>query len=165
MPDPTPGQLVVFSLGDEEYALPISCVHEIIRYAAPRSVASSDPSVRGVISLRGKIIPVFDLASRLGLEREPAEQAKIVIVETFAEDGSSLAGVVVDDVTEVLTMTGAELDADGGRAVSGSAIEAIAHIGDRLVALLDATQIVAVRTEAADAETPERLDAAAVAAA
>jgi hypothetical protein len=62
-------QLVVFSLGDEEYALPIADVHEIIRYTEPRSVASSVDWVRGVISLRGKIVPVYDLASRLGCER------------------------------------------------------------------------------------------------
>jgi len=58
-------QLVVFSLGNEEYALPIADVHEIIRYTEPRSVASSVDWVRGVISLRGKIVPVYDLASRL----------------------------------------------------------------------------------------------------
>ena len=60
-------QLVVFSLGDEEYALPITQVHEIIRFTEPRSVASEVPWIRGVIGLRGKIIPIFDLAARMGL--------------------------------------------------------------------------------------------------
>ena len=59
----TTRQLVVFSLGEEEYALPITQVHEIIRYTEPRSVASDVDWVRGVISLRGKIVPVYDLAS------------------------------------------------------------------------------------------------------
>ena len=63
-------QLVVFSLGDEEYALPITDVQEIIRYAEPRAVASESPWIKGVISLRGKIIPVCDLATRLGLPAE-----------------------------------------------------------------------------------------------
>src|SRR3981081_3280250 len=99
-------QLVVFSLGEEEYALPITEVHEIIRYTEPRSVASSDPSVRGVISLRGKIIPVYDLAPRRGLDHPASGEAKIVIVET-AED---VAGVVVDDVEEVITVSGDQLD-------------------------------------------------------
>ena len=93
-------QIVVFSLGEEEYALPITQVHEIIRFTEPRSVASSDPSVRGVISLRGKILPVYDLATRLGVEHADVSEAKIVIVET-AED---MAGVVVDDVEEVITI-------------------------------------------------------------
>jgi purine-binding chemotaxis protein CheW len=60
----TSQQLVVFSLGAEEYALPIAAVHEIIRFAEPRSVASEVPWIRGVIGLRGKIIPVYDLAAR-----------------------------------------------------------------------------------------------------
>ena len=87
--EPLQRQLVVFSLGEEEYALPITQVHEIIRYTEPRSVASTDPSVRGVISLRGKILPVYDLATRLGVEHAESSEAKIVIVET-ADD---MAGV------------------------------------------------------------------------
>src|SRR5215212_5036853 len=94
-------QLVVFSLGHEEYALPITQVHEIIRYTEPRSVASDSPWIRGVISLRGKIVPVYDLAVRLGLggSEIEAHDAKIVIVETETE----MAGVIVDEVEEVMT--------------------------------------------------------------
>jgi purine-binding chemotaxis protein CheW len=143
-------QLVVFSLGEEEYALPISYVHEIIRYAAPRTVASSDPSVCGVISLRGKIIPVFDLATRLGLEKDRAEQAKIVIVETVADGESALAGVVVDDVEEVITVDEEQIDSDGGRTVTGAAIDGIAKIDDRLVVLLSPEQIVATASRIAE---------------
>jgi purine-binding chemotaxis protein CheW len=130
-------QLVVFSLGDEEYALPITQVHEIIRFAEPRSVASADPSVRGVISLRGKILPVYDLAARLGVAHPAPARARIVIVET----GDELAGVVVDDVEEVLTVQAADLEeapVAGGRCVDG-----IAKVGDRLIVLLDAEAVVA----------------------
>src|SRR4051812_25721581 len=82
----TTRQLVVFTLGSEEYALPIRQVHEIIRYTEPRSVAAEAGWVRGVISLRGKIVPVYDLAARLGVEAgEPAEGGKIVIVETATD--------------------------------------------------------------------------------
>jgi len=123
-------QLVVFSLGEEEYALPIADVHEIIRYTEPRSVASSDGWIRGVISLRGKIVPVYDLAVRLGEARDPARPPrKIVIVET----AERMAGVIVDDVTEVLT-----IDCDGVEPVPSAAesSDAIARIEDRLIVLL-----------------------------
>ena len=101
MSDITSQQLVVFSIGSEEYALPIGAVHEIIRFTEPRSVASDVPWIRGVIGLRGKIIPIYDLAARMGIAVADAEFGKIVIVET----GTGQAGVVVGDVEEVLTVT------------------------------------------------------------
>jgi purine-binding chemotaxis protein CheW len=139
MPDANnPRQLVVFTLGTEHYALGIQQVHEIIRYAEPRSVASRADWVRGVISLRGRIVPVYDLAARLGLRtEEPAEGGKIVIVETATD----MAGVVVDDVEEVLTVDEAQLDAVP--AAGSASIEAIAKIDDRLVILLDPEGIFA----------------------
>jgi purine-binding chemotaxis protein CheW len=145
-------QLVVFSLGEEEYALPITQVHEIIRFTEPRSVASSDPSVRGVISLRGKILPVYDLATRLGVEHAGVSEAKIVIVET-ADD---MAGVVVDDVEEVITIDGDQLDeapTAGGRGIDG-----IAKIGDRLVVLLDPEGIVGPMATAPTVDAAEAAD-------
>ncbi len=123
-------QLVVFSLGSEEYALPISTVHEIIRFAEPRSVVSDVPWIRGVIGLRGKIIPIYDLAARLGLNTQSAP-GKIVIVEA----GSEQVGVMVDDVEEVLTVSDGQLEAVA--AASRESIESVAKIGDRLVILLN----------------------------
>jgi purine-binding chemotaxis protein CheW len=128
-------QLVVFVLGSEQYALPIEQVHEIIRYYEPRSVASPIKWVRGVISLRGKIVPVYDLASRLGLGSELSDQTKIVIVEAGAET----AGVIVDDVEEVLTVEDAQFEDVPG--ADDELIDAIAKIGDRLIVLLKPTTI------------------------
>ena len=127
----TTRQLVVFSLGEEEYALPINQVQEIIRYTEPRAVASEVAWIRGVISLRGKIVPVCDLAARLGLAGEGGAGGKIVIVET----GSVTAGVIVDDVDEVLTIEEGQLD--DVPAAGSDSIEAIAKVGDRLVVLLN----------------------------
>jgi purine-binding chemotaxis protein CheW len=124
-------QLVVFALGAEEYALPITRVQEIIRYGEPRSVAAAQEWILGVINLRGKILPVCDLALRLGLPTERAETAKIVIVET----GAGNAGLIVDDVAEVLTVDEDQLQ-PSPTAGAGD-VEAIATVGERLVILLD----------------------------
>jgi purine-binding chemotaxis protein CheW len=124
-------QLVIFSLGSEEYALPITSVQEIIRYSEPRSVASQTTWMRGVINLRGKIVPVCDLAERLGLPHERGEAAKIVIVETQ----TGTAGVIVDEVEEVLTVTGDQLEAVPS--ADTTHVEAIAKVGDRLAILLN----------------------------
>lgn len=144
----TTRQLVVFSLGEEEYALPITQVHEIIRYTEPRSVASDVDWVRGVISLRGKIVPVYDLASRLGFASERKDSAKIVIVETTTD----MAGVVVDDVEEVLTVESAQIE--DVPAAGNESIEGIAKIDDRLVILLNPAGIFASAAAAEAAAEP-----------
>ena len=133
----TTRQLVIFSLGTEEYALPITRVQEIIRYTEPRSVASQTPWIRGVINLRGKIVPVCDLAERLGLTLERPEGAKIVIVET----GVGTAGVIVDDVDEVLTVSTEQLE--DVPTADASYVDAIAKVGDRLAILLNPDGLLA----------------------
>jgi purine-binding chemotaxis protein CheW len=131
MPEATnPRQLVVFTLGTEHYALGIQQVHEIIRYSEPRSVASRADWVRGVISLRGRIVPVYDLAARLGVPSELTEQTKIVIVEA----GSETAGVIVDGVEEVLTVDDEHMQEAPG--ADSTLIDSIAKVGNRLVVLL-----------------------------
>ena len=136
MPDANnPRQLVVFTLGTEQYALAIQQVHEIIRYSEPRSVASRADWVRGVISLRGRIVPVYDLAARLGVPSELTEQSKIVIVEA----GSETAGVIVDGVEEVLTVEDEQMQEAPG--ADTTLIDSIAKIGTRLVVLLKPSAI------------------------
>ncbi|MGI8779516.1 MAG: chemotaxis protein CheW [Solirubrobacteraceae bacterium] len=144
----TSQQLVVFSLGAEEYALPIAAVHEIIRFCEPRSVASEVAWIRGVIALRGKIIPVFDLAARLELAGTGTEPGKIVIVET----GTGQVDVMVDEVEEVLTTRSDQLEPVP--TANTDTIEAIAKIGDRLVILLNPEGLFA------SAPSPDELAAA-----
>jgi purine-binding chemotaxis protein CheW len=124
-------QLVVFSLGSEEYGLPITQVQEIIRYDRPRTIPSAPASVRGVINLRGRIIPVVDLKQRLGLQADGSNESKIVIVEA----GDVTAGLVVDEVDEVLTID--EAQCEPSLAEDVPYISSVAKVGDRLLVLLD----------------------------
>lgn len=128
-------QFVVFALGGAEYALPIEKVQEVIRYQQPRSVTAEEPWITGVISLRGKIIPVCDLSLRLGQQPNRREDAKIVIVD--ATRGT--AGIIVDEVDEVLTADSNEVDEPP--AAAASSIEAIAKVDERLILVLDAEQL------------------------
>lgn len=137
--DASPRQLVIFSLGGEEYALPIEAVSEIIRHTTLRSVVSDTPGVRGVIGLRGKIIPIVDLVARLGLattQADSEDSGKVVVLEF---DGEQI-GVVVDEVDEVLTVSADQLEEVP---TAGQAIDAVAKLGDRLVMLLDAVSLFA----------------------
>lgn len=143
-------QLVVCALGVEQYGLPVEQVREIVRYSDPRPVASDVPWMRGVVSLRGRLVPVHDLGVRLGLpagaavgtrvspsgdrERTPAGDvttAKLVIVDAASEP----FGVLVDDVVEVLTVTEEQIEP----VPSGSG--QIARVGERLVLLLDGEEL------------------------
>lgn len=126
-------------LGSEEYALPIRSVQEVIRFQQPRTVSSSDPSLLGVINLRGRIVPVHDVREQLnvapavrGSEVEGEESdEKIVLVHVEER----MAGVVVDDVSEVLNVDADEfedLPASGNQIVDG-----VVKAGDRLIIMLD----------------------------
>ena len=120
--------LVVFSFGGERYALPIAAVREIIRYTRPRSVESDLPGVQGVIGLRGKVIPVVDLA--VGDGRDPGN---ILIVENSAGH----IGVVVDAVDEVRTVSADELEDVPSTHCT------IAKLDDRLVVLVEPESLTA----------------------
>ena len=130
MSDGRSQQLVIFSLAGEQYALPITDVNEIIRYTEPRSVVSASAWIRGVIGLRGKIVPIYDLAARLGLSVD-ADPEEIVIVDC----GDQQVGIMVDDVDEVITVGSDQLnDMPGG---GSDCVLAIAKLDERLVMLLD----------------------------
>ena len=131
-------QLVVFSLGDEEYALPITRVQEIIRYSEPRAVSSELPWIRGR-HLACAARSCRSATSRPGSAStsERPQSAKIVIVDT--ESGT--AGVIVDDVEEVMTVDPSQLDTVP--AAGADFIEAVAKIDDRLVVLLNPDGLLA----------------------
>jgi len=137
-------QLVVFGLGEEEYGLAIGDVQEIIRYVEPRSVASDAAWIRGVISLRGKIIPVCDLATRLGVARGEGQAAKIIVVAA----GEHTVGLVVDDVTEVLTVDDGAVESL--HLASGNGAHSIVKVDERLIVLL-ASESIFESSELADA--------------
>jgi purine-binding chemotaxis protein CheW len=130
-------QLVVFALGSEEYALPIHQVQEIIRYRKPRRV-SNGKSVRGVINLRGRIVPVCDLALQFGVTASvPPDAAKIVIVDA---DGIG-AGLMVDGVNEVLSVEESQIES--AATDQSDVFPGIAKVDDRLVILIDPVGLVA----------------------
>jgi purine-binding chemotaxis protein CheW len=128
-------QVVVFGVGEEEYALDVSEVVEIIRYSEPRAVASDAAWIRGVMSLRGRIIPVCDLATRLGVVRGGREPGKIIVVDA----GGHTAGLIVDDVSEVLTVN--EADVEFLRISPSDSGHSIVTVGERLIVLLASASV------------------------
>jgi len=127
-------QLVVFSVHGERYALPITAVREIIRYITPGASGAAAGAVQGMISLRGRVLPVMDLGAQLGNPCEIAESTKILVVDL---DGRSI-GMIVDAVEEVLYVDAEQIETvDSDGALSNT----VAKVDDQLIVLLDANRI------------------------
>jgi purine-binding chemotaxis protein CheW len=105
------GKYLTFSLASEEYGIGILKVREIIGMMSITPVPQTPEFVKGVINLRGKVIPVIDLRLRFGLEATAyTERTCIIVVEIHGESGSVPMGIVVDAVSEVLNIRGVDIE-------------------------------------------------------
>lgn len=105
------GKYLTFTLADEEYGIGILKVREIIGMMPVTSVPQTPDFVKGVINLRGKVIPVIDLRLRFGMEpSDYTERTCIIVVEIQGEAGNILIGSVVDTVSEVLNIKGEDIE-------------------------------------------------------
>ncbi len=129
-------QLVSFSIGEEEFGVDILKVQEINRMPAVTHVPDTEEHVKGVINLRGKVIPILDLRKMFGFApREHDKNTRIVVLEL----SGTTVGMVVDAVREVLRIPARVLEAPPA-AVAGSGsgfITSIAKLDDRMLILLD----------------------------
>jgi purine-binding chemotaxis protein CheW len=105
------GKYLTFSLAKEEYGIGILKVKEIIGMMPITTVPRTPPFVKGVINLRGKVIPVVDLRLKFGMEEIPyTERTCIVVMEVNDRASQVLIGMVVDSVSEVLNIKGADIE-------------------------------------------------------
>jgi purine-binding chemotaxis protein CheW len=140
-------------LGGEVFALGILQVKEIIEYRGLTEVPTMPACVRGVINLRGAVVPVIDLLARFGRPSSAlTKRSCIVIVEVDVADEHQVIGVVVDAVNEVLEIAPADIEpapAFGAR-IRSEFIRGMGKVRERFVILLDANQVLAI-DEAVDA--------------
>ena len=105
------GKYLTFTLDEEEYGIGIIKIKEIIGMMAITSVPQTPEFVKGVINLRGKVIPVVDLRLRFGLNAiDYTERTCIIVVEIEGKSGKVTIGVVVDAVSEVLNIKGEDIE-------------------------------------------------------
>lgn len=95
------GQFMAFRLGEQSYGIDILAVQEIRRYAAPTSLPDVPPHVRGLVNLRGAVVPVFDLRVRFNLPKAGIDRLTVIIVVVVRQQS---IGLVVDEVTRVLRL-------------------------------------------------------------
>ena len=159
-------QYLTFLLADEMFAIGILSIREIIEYGVVTDVPMTPPFIRGVLNLRGAVVPVIDLALRFGRPaRENTKRTCIVIVEIEAANGSQQMGVVVDAVNEVLEIPASEVEPppEFGARIRNDFIKGMGKIDGKFVIVLDLNRVmsideVAVVAKLGRMETPPATD-------
>lgn len=139
------GKYLTFRLANEEYGLEIMKVQEIIGMMPVTQVPRVPDYVRGVINLRGRIIPTIDLRSKFGLERVPdTEKTCIIVVEILSTKGKVNVGIIVDEVAEVLDVGADEVDRapEFGTALSMDFILGVGIVKGGVKILLDIDKVL-----------------------
>lgn len=141
-------QYLTFMLGDEMFAIGILSIREIIEYGFVTDVPMTPPYIRGVLNLRGAVVPVVDLAARFGRQtRENSKRTCIVIVDIEADNGNlQQMGVVVDAVNEVLEIADRDIEPppEFGTRIRNDFIKSMGKIEGRFVVILDLNRVLSV---------------------
>lgn len=143
--DQRAGKYLTFQLGNEEFAIQVLRVREIMGVQEITAVPQTPAYVKGVINLRGKVIPVVDLRLKFGLpELEYTQRTCIIVVQIQGEAEKLLIGVIVDAVSEVLTLQAAEIEdtPDFGSGVATPYLLGMAKIRGKVKILLDIDQVL-----------------------
>jgi|SRR5581483_380277 len=141
-----PQQYLTFVLGGEVFAMGILAIKEIIEYADLTGVPMMPEYVRGVINLRGAVVPVIDLSVRFGKSPSPVtKRTCIVIIEVEVRNDHHVLGVVVDAVNAVLDIPAAEIEPPPafGASIRTDFIRGMGKVGGKFVILLDVDHVLA----------------------
>lgn len=140
-------QYLTFMLGGEAFGIGIMSVKEIIEFAGITEVPMMPDSIRGVINLRGAVVPVMDLAARFGRPQSvPGKRTCIVIVELDNDGERTLTGVVVDAVSAVLDIPAGDIEPapSFGTRIRGDFIAGMGKVNGKFVILLNVDQVLAL---------------------
>jgi len=148
----TQSQYLTFVLSGETFAIGILGIKEIIEYDTLTVVPMMPECIRGVINLRGSVVPVIDLCARFGRGSAPVDKRTcIVIVEVGAHGERQDIGVIVDAVNEVLDIPATDIEPAPpfGAKIDTSFIEGMGKIGGRFVVILDINRVLSIEQSGA----------------
>jgi purine-binding chemotaxis protein CheW len=140
-------QYLTFMLGGEAFGIGIMAVKEIIEFAGITDVPMMPDSIRGVINLRGAVVPVMDLAARFGRPQSVAGKRTCIVIVELENDGErQLTGVVVDAVSAVLDIAAADIEPapSFGTRIRGDFIAGMGKLNGKFVILLNVDQVLAL---------------------
>ncbi|KMQ50537.1 Positive regulator of CheA protein activity (CheW) [Chitinispirillum alkaliphilum] len=153
------GKYLTFSLADEGYGIEILKVQEIIGIMNVTNVPRTPDFIRGVINLRGKVIPVVDLRVKFGLEKkDDTEKSCIIVVQVEeSEDRTVVMGVIVDEVCEVLDIGADQIEPSPsfGASVNTDFIMGMGKTAQKVVMLLDVDKVLSKNEIISIAKTTE----------
>jgi purine-binding chemotaxis protein CheW len=139
---PTPiREFLAFKLGAEEYGIDILRVQEIRSYEEPTRIANAPAFIKGVVNLRGVIVPVIDMRLKFNLEQVNYDSFTVVIVLNI---GARVMGIVVDAVSDVITLTPEQLRPvpEFNAAIASDHLLAIGSIDERMLILVDIEKLM-----------------------
>jgi purine-binding chemotaxis protein CheW len=146
--DERAGKYLVFALGREEFGIKVLNVREIMGIQDITAVPHTPPHLKGVINLRGKVIPVVDLRAKFGLPSvEHTQRTCIVVVQVSHGTSSVLMGIIVDGVAEVLNLMPGDIEdtPDFGTGVTTTYLLGMAKVKDRVKILLNIDEVMAAQ--------------------
>jgi len=134
-------QFLTFTLGAEEYGIEILKVQEIKGYSAITHIPNAPPHVKGVMNLRGTVVPVVDLRTKFSMDAVEYTKFTVIIVVMV---GDKIAGLVVDAVSDVLNIASSDVRPapDLGARCDTRFISGVVSIGDKLAVLLDIDKLL-----------------------
>ena len=141
------GKYLSFALGNEQYSVPVLKVREIIKIMDITAVPQVPHYVKGVVNLRGKVIPVVDLRLKFGFEAQDyTERTCIIVVEVVLAAGARMMGIIVDHVSEVLNVTAEEIEPtpEFGEEIETDYMRGIAKVRGHVKILLDLDRVLGV---------------------
>ena len=141
-----PGKYLTFKLGAEEYGLAILKVQEIMGMLKVTWMPKLPSFIRGVVNLRGKVIPVIDLRLKFGMPAQPdTDRTCIIVVQIFRNGQQVTMGILVDDVSEVLNIGQDQIEPapSFGAAISTDFILGMGKVAQKVVMLLDIDKVMA----------------------
>jgi purine-binding chemotaxis protein CheW len=143
--DARAGKYLTFHLAQEEFGIRVLKVREIMGLQEITAVPQTPAHVKGVINLRGKVVPLIDLRLKFGMPAaEYTTRTCIIVTQARTESGAVLMGIVVDGVSEVLNLTGQEIEdtPDFGRDVASQYLLGMAKVKGKVKILLDIDKVL-----------------------
>ena len=137
-------EFLTFTLGHEEYGVEILKVQEIRSYEAPTTIANAPPFLKGVVNLRGVIVPIVDMRIKFGLSKAEYNQFTVVIILNVAH---RVVGMVVDSVSDVLQLAGEQIREapQFGASLDAAYITGLGTVDERMLILIDIEKLMTSR--------------------